>query len=209
MPRRGQRYYQRARGRNFVSGAISATRSDVGRVCATFPAFALSFSLAAGNTRQRSVSVFAFLRARGLMCERSHLLLRRRLIRRLLRHFLERERFGKKQRRKHAARIATLRENACCRQDFLPILPQSILRDVFLLLAVDQRLRCSEVSLAWRALLADTSFWKRLDLSSSSDVASFSVPLFRAVVAKAGGQLICLDVTGRQEEYLSASRGVL
>lgn len=75
---------------------------------------------------------------------------------------------------------------------------------MFLLLAVDQRLRCSEVSLAWRALLADTSFWKRLDLSSSSDVASFSVPLFRAVVAKAGGQLICLDVMGGQEEYLPA-----
>ena len=67
-------------------------------------------------------------------------------------------------------------------------LPRCFVRAVFLLLPADTRLRCSEVSRAWRALLADTTFLKCLDLPVSSSLSSFNVPLLRAAVAKAGGQ---------------------
>ena len=67
-------------------------------------------------------------------------------------------------------------------------LPRPLALAIFALLPVDTRLRCSEVSRAWRALLADTSLWTRLDLCSTSGVR-FSEALFRAAVAKAGGQL--------------------
>ena len=62
---------------------------------------------------------------------------------------------------------------------------------------VDTRLRCCEVSRAWQALLADTSFWTSLKMSLDSGVARFSLALVRAAVAKAGGQLRCLDITGQ------------
>ena len=80
-------------------------------------------------------------------------------------------------------------------------LPRCFIRAVFLLLPADQRLRCVEVNRAWRALLADTSFWIFLDLSTSSGLTSFSEALFRAAVAKAGGQLRALDVSGRIKGY--------
>ena len=67
-----------------------------------------------------------------------------------------------------------------------------------LLLPADTRLRCSEVSRAWRALLADTSFFTSLDLSISNGLLRFSLPLLRAAAAKAGGQLRALDVAGQR-----------
>ena len=82
-------------------------------------------------------------------------------------------------------------------------LPRFFVRAVFFLLPADQRLRCSEVSRAWRALLADTSLWSFLTLSTKSGCTRFSEALFRAVVAKAGGQLRVLDVYGRIGEELS------
>ena len=77
-------------------------------------------------------------------------------------------------------------------------LPRMLARAIFLLILVDARLRCVEVSRAWRALLADTSFWDRIDLSITSGVTCFNLPLLRAAVAKAGGQLRALDVTGQR-----------
>ena len=75
---------------------------------------------------------------------------------------------------------------------------------MFLVLPVDTRLRCSEVSRAWRALLADATFFARLDLSISSGLARYSLPLFRAALAKAGGQLRSLNITGQiLEPHLS------
>ena len=71
------------------------------------------------------------------------------------------------------------------------------MRAVFLLLPDDTRLRCSEVSRAWRALLADTTFWARISLCTSSGIQRFSLPLLRAAVAKAGGRLRALDITGQ------------
>ena len=79
-------------------------------------------------------------------------------------------------------------------------LPRCFVRAVFLLLPADQRLRCAEVSRACRALLADTSLWIFLDLSTTSGLTRFSCALFRAAVAKAGGQLSTLDVSGRFQE---------
>ena len=77
-------------------------------------------------------------------------------------------------------------------------LPCGFVRAVLLLLPVDTRLRCSEVSRAWRALLADTSLFCCLNLSIDSGCARFSLPLLRADSAKAGGQLRTLDVTGQR-----------
>ena len=83
--------------------------------------------------------------------------------------------------------------------DVLSLLPRGFVHAVFLLLPADQRLRCIEVNRAWRALLADTSFWTQsLDLSRASGVARFSEALFCAAVAKAGGQLRVLDLSGRE-----------
>ena len=73
-------------------------------------------------------------------------------------------------------------------------LPRSLALDILARLPVNTRLRCIEVNRAWRALLADTSLWKRLDVGG----ARFRVSLFRAAVAKAGGQLRCLDVAGHR-----------
>ena len=78
----------------------------------------------------------------------------------------------------------------------LPPLPRCFVLAVFLLLPADQRLRCVEVSRAWRALLADTSLWEYLNLSTYSGLTRFSEALFRAAVAKAGGQLRELNVSG-------------
>ena len=82
-------------------------------------------------------------------------------------------------------------------------LPRLLVVAIFALLPVDTRLRCSEVNRAWRALLADTAFYERLDLSVSSGLARFSEALFRAAIAKAGGQLRELNVDGRGKETLS------
>ena len=77
----------------------------------------------------------------------------------------------------------------------LLLLPRPLALAIFALLPVDTRLRCCEVSRAWRALLADTTFFERSDLHASSDLARFSLPLLRAAVAKAGGQLRVLDIS--------------
>ena len=82
-------------------------------------------------------------------------------------------------------------------------LPRCFVRAVFLLLPADQRLRCVEVSRAWRALLADSRFWRCIDVSLRSGCTRFSEALFRAAVAKAGGQLRVLNVSGQGEEELS------
>ena len=76
-------------------------------------------------------------------------------------------------------------------------LPRPLALAIVALLPVDTRLRCSEVKRAWRALLADTTFFACLDLSTSSGLKYFSWPLLRAAVIKAGGQLRTLDLTGQ------------
>ena len=77
-------------------------------------------------------------------------------------------------------------------------LPRPLTFAIFALVPVDTRLRCSEVNRAWRAVLADTTLWACLSLSVSSGLARFSLPLLRAAVSKAGGQLRAPDVTGQR-----------
>ena len=84
----------------------------------------------------------------------------------------------------------------------LPALPRALVLKIFALLPIDLRLRCCEVNRAWRAMFADTSFWKCLDLSAASSCARFSVLLCHAAVKKAGGRLRALDVTGRKLRLL-------
>ena len=83
-----------------------------------------------------------------------------------------------------------------CLLDLLS-LPRPLALAIFALLPVDTRLRRCEVSRAWRALLADTTFFERIDLHASSGLQRFSEKLLRAAVAKAGGQLCALDITGQ------------
>ena len=72
--------------------------------------------------------------------------------------------------------------------------PRWLAHAVFALLPADTRLRCVEVNRAWRVLLADTSLFACLDLSPPA-LQRFSEALFRAAVAKSGGQLRSLVVT--------------
>ena len=84
-------------------------------------------------------------------------------------------------------------------------LPRPLLSLILLLVPVDTRLRCSEVSRAWRALLADTVFWERLGFYDMAR-QRFSEALFVAAAAKAGGQLRELDVREKfacQPSYLT------
>ena len=51
------------------------------------------------------------------------------------------------------------------------------------------------MSRAWRALLADTTLWRSLDLARATGSPRFNEALLRAAAAKAGGQVRALDVT--------------
>ena len=79
---------------------------------------------------------------------------------------------------------------------FFHSLPRPLVTAILLQLPVNTRLRCSEVSRAWRALLADAVLWRRLNFFNVA-LANFSEALFVAAVAKAGGQLRELDVSGQ------------
>ena len=77
---------------------------------------------------------------------------------------------------------------------FAALPPAQTLR-IFLMLPVDSRLRCLEVSRAWRdALSGERALWTHLDLSAASGVARFSVALLRAAAARANGGLVSLNV---------------
>ena len=78
----------------------------------------------------------------------------------------------------------------------LPPLPSDALELIFSLLPVDVRLRCREVSPAWRAFLERSLLWHVCDFAG---VAKPSESLLRAATARAGGQLRVLDVTDRKE----------
>ena len=96
-----------------------------------------------------------------------------------------------------------------------PQLPLDFVLAVFALLPADARLRCAEVSRAWRDTVALPALWRRLDLSDTSGVVRYSLGLFSAAVARAGGALTALDVSGNHvgaehlRAPLHASRGSL
>ena len=88
-----------------------------------------------------------------------------------------------------------------------PQLPLDFVLAVFSLLPADARLRCAEVSRAWRDTVALPALWRRLDLSDTSGMARYSLGLFSAAVARAGGALTALDVSGNHvgAEHLRAA----
>lgn len=106
-------------------------------------------------------------------------------------------------------------------------LPEAVVNRIFSLLAVDERLRCREVSRGWRAALAERSLWTHLDLTTvvheppgptwwvGNMPPALYDALLRSAAACAGGALESLDVSARhlaRDEYVSApivSSGVL
>ena len=74
----------------------------------------------------------------------------------------------------------------------LPPLPSDAVEIIFSLLPVDNRLRCREVSRAWRAFLQRLRFWRVCNLSG---VVKQYASLLHAAAARAGGQLRVLDVS--------------
>jgi hypothetical protein len=96
---------------------------------------------------------------------------------------------------RRSARVAAVVERE---SSALPPLPHALVHAIFTALPVDARARCAAVCRGWRAVLADPSFWLRLDLSAESGVTCafrYAVLLPRAA-AFARGQLQALDVSG-------------
>ena len=77
----------------------------------------------------------------------------------------------------------------------LASLSAETLREVLMRLPVDARARAAAVCRLWRDILADLSFWTRLDLSDASGLAFTRVTdvLLRGAAAKARGGLTFLD----------------
>jgi hypothetical protein len=75
-------------------------------------------------------------------------------------------------------------------------LPLAVALKILALLPVDCRLRCAEVSRAWRAALTDCGVWARLDFSPTNGVvARVTNALLLAAAARAGGALQALDLS--------------
>lgn len=89
-------------------------------------------------------------------------------------------------------------------------LPSDVVASIFLLLPVPDRLRCREVSPAWRAFLAQPRLWRVLDLSPKAaaswthPVRSF-VKLLRAASRAARGGAEVLDLSGAPLSWLDPS----
>ena len=86
-------------------------------------------------------------------------------------------------------RVATERALAAA---VLPPLPSDAVELIFSMLPVDVRMRCREVSPAWRAFLQRLRLWHECDLSHAE---RRTTKLLRAASARAGGQLRVLDVS--------------
>jgi hypothetical protein len=90
-------------------------------------------------------------------------------------------------------------------------LPSALLAHILLRLPVTDRLRCAEVCRAWRAACRERALWHCLDLSGSSchTLRSISAALLAAAVARAGGELRELDVSGRMPLRFERLRDVV
>lgn len=79
----------------------------------------------------------------------------------------------------------------------LDSLPPTLLLHILALLPADTRLRCAELSRAFRAVVAEPSLWRALDFSAASGVSRpVSAALLHAAAARARGGLRTLDVSG-------------
>jgi hypothetical protein len=95
---------------------------------------------------------------------------------------------------RRSARVAAVAEQRTCA---FPQLPLAVELRIFSLVPADSRLRCAEVARGWRATVAQPALWSRVDLSAESGVAQpASAGLLQAAVARAGGALTVLDVSG-------------
>jgi hypothetical protein len=95
--------------------------------------------------------------------------------------------------KRRSARVAEIAERACC---VLAPLPHAVVLHVFALLSVEDRARCAQVARAWRAFVAETAVWARLDLSLRSGLAPRATDAYlRAAAGRAAGTLMALDVT--------------
>ena len=102
---------------------------------------------------------------------------------------------------RRSARVAAVAEATAQRACAFPALPLAVELHIFSLIPADQRLRCAEVARGWRATVAQPALWSRVDLSPASGVAQpASAALLRAAVARAGGALTVLDVSGTDFE---------
>ena len=84
-------------------------------------------------------------------------------------------------------------------------LPICVCHAIFLLLPVDTRLRCREVSRGWHACLSNPELWQLCDVSDTSGVAHRTIALLRAATKRALGTLRALDVSGFQETSSGAN----
>lgn len=84
---------------------------------------------------------------------------------------------------------------AAC-DDVVLKLPAPARRLIFEAVPADTRLRCREVSRAWRDWLStETALWRHLDLSNTSGItAHVSDALLAAAAARAGGGLLSLNL---------------
>ena len=100
---------------------------------------------------------------------------------------------------RRSSRLAGAQPDHSVVQDYVldPRLVADVLAAVFTLLPVDSRMRCREVSRAWKAFLDQPWLWQCCDLSPASGiVAKPSCALLLAATARARGQLRELDVAG-------------
>jgi hypothetical protein len=81
--------------------------------------------------------------------------------------------------------------------DLCARVPPALALRVFALLPADARARAACVRRGWRDALATSSAWLHLNLSETSGVAvKVNCAVFEAAAARAGGQLVTLDVSG-------------
>ena len=86
-------------------------------------------------------------------------------------------------------------------------LPAPARRLIFEAVPADTRLRCREVSRAWRDHLSDAALWRHLDLSNSSGVAAHvSDALLTAAAARAGGGLLSLNLYHERQRTMRDTR---
>jgi hypothetical protein len=99
------------------------------------------------------------------------------------------------EREARSARIVAAAQHAA---PALAPLPAALVLHILSLLPVDTRLRCAEVCRSWRAALEERSLWLRLDLSASgvSPKRAVTDALLHAAAARAGGELVALDLRG-------------
>jgi hypothetical protein len=82
-------------------------------------------------------------------------------------------------------------------RDWFAELPHAVVVSILALLPLDQRVRCACVCRAAAAAVADAALWTRVDLSATSGLGTPLTPAFlRAVLARARGTLLALDVGG-------------